>query len=312
MAAEESVGGRGDAGRGDAARAEVEKVRARSEAVLASIADAFYLLDHEWRFTYVNDAAEPLLQTTRERLLGRTLWDAFPGVIGSEFEGPYREAMATGRPTSAEAYFEPLGTWFDVHSYAWSGGLMVHFRDIGARKAAEAERERLLADAEAARREAENANRAKSEFLAVMSHELRTPLNAIGGYAELMEMGIRGPATPQQIDDLRRIQASQRHLLGLINEVLNYAKVETGAVHYDLSDVRVRDALRAAEALVAPQAGAKGLTLTVGDCPRELTVRADAEKLRQILVNLLGNAIKFSTRDGRIDLACEAAGERIR
>src|SRR5512133_761351 len=144
MAAEESVGERGDAERGDAARAEVEKVRARSEAVLASIADAFYLLDHEWRFTYVNDAAEPLLQTTRERLLGRTLWDAFPGVIGSEFEGPYREAMATGRPTSVEAYFPPLGTWFDVRTYAWSGGLMVHFRDIGARKAAEAERERLL------------------------------------------------------------------------------------------------------------------------------------------------------------------------
>jgi PAS domain S-box-containing protein len=116
----------------------------RSDAVLASIGDAFYLVDRDWRFTYVNDAAEPLLQTTRAQLLGRTLWEAFPDVAGSPFEGPYREAMETGRVTSAEAYFAPLGTWFDVRSYPWDGGLMVHFRDIGARKAAEVERERLL------------------------------------------------------------------------------------------------------------------------------------------------------------------------
>jgi signal transduction histidine kinase len=250
-------------GESEAARDDAEAARARMEAVLGSIADPFYLLDRDWRFTHVNDAAEPLLQTTREALLGHTLWEMFPGVVGSPFEKPYRDAMAEGRPTSAEAYFPPLGTWFDVHSYAWAGGLMVHFRDIGTRKAAEAERERLLADAEAARREAEAANRAKSDFLAVMSHELRTPLNAIGGYAELMEMGIRGPATPQQIDDLRRIQASQRHLLGLVNEVLNYARIETGTVRYEQCEVSVRETLAAAEGLIAPQARARGIALTV-------------------------------------------------
>jgi len=137
-----------------------------------------------------------------------------------------------------------------------------------------------------------------------MSHELRTPLNAIGGYAELMEMGIRGPVTQAQLEDLHRIQASQRHLLGLINEVLNYAKVETGTVRYDLATVHVRDVLAAAEALVAPQTSAKGLTLTIGTCPPDLTVRADAEKLRQILVNLLSNALKFTERGGRIALEC--------
>src|SRR3712207_6187468 len=117
-----------------------------------------------------------------------------------------------------------------------------------------------------------------------MSHELRTPLNAIGGYAELMEMGIRGPVTAQQREDLARIQASQRHLLGLINEVLNYAKLETGTVHFAVTTVRVRDALAGAEALVAPQAQAKGLALTVTECPADLLAHADAEKLRQILV----------------------------
>jgi signal transduction histidine kinase len=435
------------------ARAEVELARQRSDAVLASIADAFYLLDRDWRFTYVNDAAEPLLQTTRDKLLGRTLWEMFPGVIGSPFEGPYREAMATGRVTSAEAYFPPLGTWFDVHTYPWPGGLMVHFRDIGARKIAEAERERLLhaleverarlaevfrrapsfmvvfrgprnvyeivnesyyqlighrdvigkplleaipeirdqgfdeiisrvretgepwvgreapvtlqrtpgapmeiryldmvfqalteadgtrsgvivhgsditaqvlarrevehllgeserarAEAEAARREAEAANRGKSEFLAVMSHELRTPLNAIGGYAELIELGIRGPVSDEQRLDLARIQQSQRHLLGLINGVLNYARVEAGAVIYDVEDVQLGEVLSACEALIAPQVRARGLTLQYTPADG-LRARADSDKVQQIVLNLLSNAVKFTEPGGRVCLRCCAAND---
>jgi signal transduction histidine kinase len=433
----------------EAARAEADGARQRLEAVLASIADAFYLLDRDWRFTYVNDAAEPLLQTTREALLGRTLWDAFPGVIGSPFEAPYREAMASGRTTSAEAYFPPLGTWFDVHTYAWSGGLMVHFRDIGARKASEAERERLVhaleverarleevfrrapsfivafrgpnhvyefvneayyqlvgyrdiigkplleaipeirdqgfndiltkvyesgepwvgreapvqlqrtpdaplevryldmvfqplteadgtrsgivvhgsdstaqvlarrevehllgeserarTEAETARREAETANRSKSEFLAVMSHELRTPLNAIGGYAELMELGIRGPITAEQQADLSRIQQSQRHLLGLINGVLNYARVEAGAVEYAVEDVPLSEVLASCEALIVPQVRGRGLTFERSQLDEQLRARADREKVQQILLNLLSNAVKFTESGGRISVEC--------
>ncbi len=145
-----------------------------------------------------------------------------------------------------------------------------------------------------------------------MSHELRTPLNAIGGYAELMEMGIRGPITPLQREDLRRVQTSQRHLLGLINEVLNYARLETGTVHYDVADVRMRDALAGAEPLVASQAQARELALNVAPCPAMLTARADAEKVRQILVNLLSNAVKFTDPGGRVDLASAASGDEVR
>ena len=201
-------------------------------------------------------------------------------------------------------------------SFADDGPLAAEDRALAtalAQQCAQAfERARLFAAERAARAEAERANRGKSEFLAVMSHELRTPLNAIGGYAELLEMGIRGPVTAQQREDLRRIQTSQRHLLGLNNEVLNYAKLETGSVHYDLTTVRVRDALATAEALVAPQVEAKGLALAVGDVPPTLAARVDAEKLRQILVNLLSNAVKFTDRGGRIELACEARGEQVR
>jgi PAS domain S-box-containing protein len=182
---------------------------------------------------------------------------------------------------------------------------------LGRQAALAVERARLFEAEHAARAEAERANRAKSEFLAVMSHELRTPLNAIGGYAELMEMGIRGPITPQQRQDLHRIQQSQRHLLGLINEVLNYARLETGTVHYDVADVSMREAMAAAEALVAPQAHAKELALAVAPCPPGIAARADAEKTRQILVNLLSNAVKFTDRGGRVEVACAASGDRV-
>ncbi|HWK89446.1 MAG TPA: ATP-binding protein, partial [Longimicrobium sp.] len=183
-------------------------------------------------------------------------------------------------------------------------GRVWSFRDVTER----AHNEAALREA---KDEAEGANRAKSEFLAVMSHELRTPLNAIGGYADLIEMGVRGPVTPEQRADLLRIQASQRHLLGLINEVLNYAKLETGTVRYDIADVRVRDVLAAAEALVSPQVRVRGLTLEVAPCPDDAAVRADGEKLRQILVNLLSNAVKFTEPGGRIDLRAEVRGGQV-
>jgi PAS domain S-box-containing protein len=191
--------------------------------------------------------------------------------------------------------------------------------DITDRVRAEREREQLLRESERARAEAESAwaaanaaNAAKSQFLAVMSHELRTPLNAIGGYAELLELGIRGPVTDEQRSDLARIQTSQRHLLGLINDVLNYARIEAGSVSYAVTDVVMPEALASAEALVAPQARAKGLTLAARACPVGLTARADGEKLRQVLVNLLSNAVKFTDPGGRVELAAAADGDVVR
>ena len=163
----------------------------------------------------------------------------------------------------------------------------------------------------AAREQAEDASRAKGDFLAVMSHELRTPLNAIGGYAELMELGLRGPITDAQRSDLGRIQQSQKHLLGLINQVLNYTRVETGNVSYDMVDVSVASALVAAEALVVPQVRAKGLKYTLGACDPGYTVRADREKLQQILLNLLTNAIKFTPRGGEITVSCVERGDTL-
>jgi signal transduction histidine kinase len=168
------------------------------------------------------------------------------------------------------------------------------------------------AAAERAQSDAEAASRAKSEFLAVMSQELRTPLNAIGGYAELLEMGVRGPISAQQREDLRRIQLSQRHLLALINQVLNYTSLEQGTTRFNLGTVGVRDALVEAEGVIAPQVRAKVLFLSLGDVRRDLAVTADVEKVREILTNLLSNAVKFTGAGGRIDVTCDATRTEVR
>ena len=179
----------------------------------------------------------------------------------------------------------------------------LHAEALEARRAAEAAR----AEAEAARGEADAASRARSEFLAVMSHELRTPLNAIGGYAELIELGVRGPVTPEQRVDLARIQKSHRHLLGLINGVLNYSRVGAGAVQYAVEDVPLTETLAACEAMTAPQFSARRIAFEFAGCDPELRVRADPEKLQQIVLNLLTNAHKFTEPGGGVTLACATA-----
>jgi PAS domain S-box-containing protein len=150
-----------------------------------------------------------------------------------------------------------------------------------------------------ARYAAEEANRAKMEFLAVMSHELRTPLNAIGGYTQLLELGIHGPLNDQQREALGRISKSEMHLLGLIEDVLNFAKIEAGRVSFDLKPVELSSLMEGVHALVEPQMGEKSLRYDRRPVP-DATLRTDAEKTRQILLNLLSNAVKFTPAGGSI------------
>ena len=163
-----------------------------------------------------------------------------------------------------------------------------------------------------ARQAAEAANLAKTQFLAVMSHELRTPLNAIAGYAELMRMGIRGPVTPEQQADLDRIKRSQRNLLSLINDVLNYAKLEAGHIEFDTQPVQLHGFLDDIESLVTPQLQGKGLRYEYEKCDDKLSVLADVEKMRQIMLNLLSNAIKFTPSGGILAVECEADDGKVR
>jgi PAS domain S-box-containing protein len=166
----------------------------------------------------------------------------------------------------------------------------------------------LLRSAEAARQSqqmAEQASLSKSRFLATMSHELRTPLNAIAGYVDLLEMGVRGSLSEQQRSDLGRIKLNQRTLLRLIDDVLDFAKIESGRLEYHIGVFAIDELLGTLEAYIAPTLDAKGITYSFEPCGDVGKVRADRDKAEQVLVNLLSNAAKFTDR-GRISVSCQA------
>ena len=171
--------------------------------------------------------------------------------------------------------------------------------------------EEKTAEVEAALRQAEQANRAKSDFLATMSHELRTPLNAISGYADLLSMGIRGPVNEAQRADLDRINRSQAHLLGIINDILKFAKLESGQLEMKLEAFSVDAALVAAEELVRPQLEAKEISYRYMGGDKNVTVRSDRDRFQQIILNLLGNAAKFTPTGGSVTVSWEEAGDQI-
>jgi signal transduction histidine kinase len=173
---------------------------------------------------------------------------------------------------------------------------------------------RLRATSEAAQDAqvaAETANAAKSSFLAAMSHELRTPLNAIAGYVQLIQMGLRGPVTAEQQADLHRIKRSHAYLLGLIEDVLNFAKLDAHQMEFHPRHVTVEEIMRDAETLLAPQMKASGITYKYNVCDSGLAVCADPDKTQQILVNLLTNAMKFTKPPGRVTVSCGFDDENV-
>jgi len=174
---------------------------------------------------------------------------------------------------------------------------------LAMEKEARAHAEHARSEAEAARAEAERANNSKTDFLAVMSHELRTPLTAIMGYEELLSDGITGPVTEMQRQQLGRINASARHLLGLIDEILTFARVDIGRERVRWESMSVNHTLSDAAALVEPMAAAKNIKLVVKLLKEDQSIQTDGTKLRQMLVNLLSNGIKF-TEKGEVVLGC--------
>lgn len=270
------------------------------------------------RIAHANAAMAAILGRTPAELVGRTLLElAHPDDRGAHLQRVVRLTTGDGHPPSLELRFlRPDGrtAWCRTQLRVADRGergraFVVTLVDVTERREAEARR---LADAVAAERasreRAEGANRAKADFLAVLSHELRTPLNAIAGYAELLQLGIpeRVPAAVTQ--HVARIQENEHHLQALVDSILGFAKLEAGRVEYDIADALVEDVLRALEGAMAPQLAARGLTLRLESSDARLRMRADPEKLGQVLRNLVGNAIKFSDR-GEVIVTAEAGSD---
>ncbi|MES2176385.1 MAG: PAS domain-containing sensor histidine kinase [Gemmatimonadota bacterium] len=261
----------------------------------------------------VNDAIRTTLGWEPAALDGRVLWDVAIGPAERGDLDDFLRAMQRQDVTGYELAMKAANgstrwiAWNSANRYGAGGelqSLVLFGIDVTDRREAEAN-DRRLASAELARTRAEAANKAKMEFLAVMSHELRTPLNAIGGYAQLLEMGIKGAVSDEQIVDLQRIRRSQAHLLGLINDMMNFVRLETGRVLFHAAHHRVRDILDTIEALTGPQIRVSDLVYRVLNCDNGLMVWGDREKINQILINLVSNSIKFTPVGGEILVDCE-------
>ena len=168
-----------------------------------------------------------------------------------------------------------------------------------------------ISEVEKARAAADAANRSKAEFLAVMSHELRTPLNSIGGYVDILDTGLRGPITEEQRADLQRIKRSQEHLLGIINDILHFTRLEATEVRYEIIDVPLRPLITDLDAIIGSLANAKSVQYSCEPPSSKIFVATDPDKLRQILINLISNAVKFTPAGGHIDVRCSRQKDAI-
>ncbi|MCW5623357.1 MAG: PAS domain-containing protein, partial [Burkholderiales bacterium] len=286
------------------AELETRKLADRLTSTLESLTDAFYTVDHEWRFTYVNAAAERMLNRQREDLLGSILWEEFPLLRTSPFAEEYYRAVREKRPISIEAYFPPQDVWLHVNAYPAEDSLAVYVRDITERKRdqeallklnleLEARVQARTAELNLAREEAELANRAKSGFLAAMSHEIRTPMNGVIGMVDVLhQTSLKG----YQVEMVDLIRESAFSLLKIIDDILDFSKIEAGRLTIDTEPMRLAETVEKVCAMLDHMAVKGGVRMTAfvdPAIPRMLV--GDPTRLRQVLVNLVANAIKFSS-----------------
>jgi PAS domain S-box-containing protein len=276
-----------------------------------------FMLDTSGCIVSWNEGAHRIKGYTAQEIIGRHVSVFYPAeeIAEGKVQRELQIAAAEGRFEDEGWRVRKDGSFFwasvIITSLRDDNGDLIGFakvtRDLTERRAAH---QRALADARRVA-EIEAASRAKSEFLAAMSHELRTPLNAIGGYVDLIIAGLRGPVTDDQRRDLERIRHSQKHLLGIINDLLNFSRIEAGRLTYDIRPVALHQVIDAVMPMIAPQALSKGLAFDRGQCAKQVMARADRVKLEQILLNLLSNAVKFTPPGGSITVTCGASGDRV-
>ncbi|HEX8360111.1 MAG TPA: PAS domain-containing sensor histidine kinase [Longimicrobium sp.] len=287
----------------------------RFRLLVQSVRDyAIFMLDPDGVVVSWNTGAERIKGYTPDEIIGRHFSVFYPpadleaGKPQWELETAQREGRCEDEGWRVRKDGSVFWASVLIAPLHGSDGTLIGFakvtRDLTERRAAQ---ERLMAD-ERRIAEAEAASRARSEFLAAMSHELRTPINATLGYTELMEMEVAGSVTPRQREYLGRIRSTQQHLLGIVTDLLNYSRIEAGQVEYDLAPVPVGEIIGTVLPMVEPQALAKGIALVRGPCATGLMAVADRAKAQQIVLNLLGNAVKFTPAGGSVTIGCALEG----
>ena len=280
------------------------------QLLVESVRDyAIFALDPEGRVASWNEGARRIKGYEAHEIIGRHFSQFYPESARAAGFPDYelQVARAVGRFEDEGWRVRKDGTQFWANVvitalYADDGAL------IGFAKVTRDLTERRLAqqrEIEDARRlaESEAANRAKTGFLAAMSHELRTPLNAIAGYAQLMQEGVAGPVSEQQQEYLARIRSSQIHLLGIVNDLLNYGRIDAGEVNYDLSPLSLHEVIERVIGMVAPQAERKRLRLEQRAGELDVSALADQLKTEQIVLNLVSNAVKFTPEGGAVSVS---------
>ncbi|MFL5509379.1 MAG: PAS domain-containing sensor histidine kinase [Gemmatimonadaceae bacterium] len=287
------------------ARADSEASEARYRFLANSIPVQVWTATPEGALDYVSDRTAASLGRTPEEVVGEGWLNVLhPDDVAPTIER-WTQSLKTGDP-------------YEVEFRLWDAGRKAYRWHLGRASAQRDEKGRIIrwfgtnTDIEESKRteedlrrltdEALEANRAKSDFLAAMSHDLRTPLNAIGGYAQLIEMGVRGPITDAQKADLERIQRSKSHLDRLVSDVLSFAKLGAGRIELRCEAIKLKPLLGSVVDMIRPQLAEKKLNLAPLAVDPELRITADLDKTQQILVNLLANALKFTPPGGTIAL----------
>jgi len=290
----------------------------RFRVLVRSVKDyGIFMLDPQGYVVSWNEGARRIKGYEADEILGKHFSTFYPPEVAASGH-PARELEIARR----EGRYEEEGWRIRKDgSRFWANVVITALLDergelMGYAKVTRDLTERRLAqqrEVDDARRlaEVEASNRAKTGFLAAMSHELRTPLNAIAGYAQLMQEGVGGEVSDQHRDYLARIRNSQQHLLGIVNDLLNYSRMEAGGIVYERELVFAHEVVEGVLAMVTPQIERKQLRLRRGACPPEVTAVADRLKVEQVVLNLLSNAVKFTPEGGSITVSCGRSEETV-
>jgi len=306
------------------AHRELEQQRERYHTLFQLAPDPYLVTDQRGIIEEANAAAGNLLGVPSAFLVKKPLVTYLDAEARADFEHRLDRIASSGRLSKWAVSIEAGdGTRVPMEATAsrdGHGSLCWLLRDVSVRRASEdsmhalnrslnarvAQRTRELEVAlegeQSARKEAEAANRIKTELFARLSHEFRTPLHAVSGYLEILEQDIHGVLTSDQRRDVSRIHQAQEHLITLVNMILDFAKLESGPIELSMAEIPVEETLRGAEALLAPQFAKKSIVYTHHAGDPTVTVFADREKVQQILLNLLANAMRFTPSRGAVDL----------